>query len=171
MTGDFLLRRISILVLIICCSQLIKAQNNSPVENDIFATLQNNDNSSYGEITLYQDVSLFVLVDRHKRLSEGALQGYRIQIYRGSGQSARNEVEENQQRFIQTFKNFDSRAIYATYEAPYFKLRVGDFRNKNEAFEYLAKIKQVFPNAYIVNSSINFPKLESGVSASSNNEK
>jgi len=171
MTGNYLLQKLSLLVLIICNLQLANAQNNNTIENDIFATLQNNDNSNYGEITLYQDVSLFVLIDRHKRLSEGILQGYRIQIYRGSGQSARSEVEDNQQKLLQSFPSFDSRQIYPIYEAPYFKLRIGDYRNKNEAFEILSKIKQVFPNAYIVNSSINFPKLETPVTDSSKNEK
>ena len=55
----------------------------------------------------------------------------------------------------------DSNLIYFSYQAPYFKVLVGDYRNKNEAFEMYHKIKSTFPGLYIVKSRIKFPKLTS----------
>jgi hypothetical protein len=129
------------------------------VYTDIFSTLQ--DNSRGGKIEIYQDPALHVLVDKSIRINKKeGLDGYRIQIFSSSGQEARDLANETQQKFLELFPDFDSRLIYTEYTAPYFKLRIGDFRNKNEAYEFFHKLRKKFPSSYIVKSKINFPKLE-----------
>lgn len=132
------------------------------VANDIFYLLQE-ESLSAGEVILYQEASLNVLVDKHKRINKKSLTGYRIQIYRGSGQEARDNANKASQTFSHTFPSFNQSQIYPIYESPYFKLRIGDYRTKNEAFELLYRVRKIFPNAYIVNTEINFPKLSVGV--------
>lgn len=138
-------------------SVALKAQS-----SDIFNEINNAD-SVGGEITLYQDASLNVLIDKYKRITKKNLKGYRIQIYRGLGQEAREKANLASQKFINEFTDFDPTQIYAIYESPYFKLRIGDFRTKNEAFEILYQVKEIFPDAYIVNSKINYPKLSAEI--------
>lgn len=129
------------------------------VYNDIFSSLQ--DNSRGGKIEIYQDPALHVLVDKSIRINKKeGLDGYRIQIFSSSGQDARDKVNEIQQQFLEMFPDFDARLIYTEYTAPYFKLRIGDFRNKNEAYAFFHKLRKKFPSSYIVKSKINFPKLE-----------
>ncbi len=127
---------------------------------NIFTALQ--DNSSGGRMVLDQSPELHVLIDKSIRINEkSGLEGYRIQIYTGSGVKARDEAAAVCQEFMAYFPEIDPGQIYKNYQAPYFKVRIGDYRNKNEAFEKYHAIKKRFPSSYIVKSSINFPKLES----------
>ncbi len=149
-------------------SQLISignsyCQDSSTLQNDIFSVIQA-DVENEGTIYIYQDASLHVLIDKYKRLNNNNLKGYRIQIYRGSGQEAREESNLAGQKFMGEFAEYNSQQVYVIYDTPYFKLRIGDYRTKNEAFEFLYQVKRIFPNAYIVNSKINYPRLEADYS-------
>lgn len=127
--------------------------------NDIFSKLQ--DKSSGGTIDLYQDPALHVLVQKNTRINKKeGIDGYRIQIFSSSGQEAREKALEIREKFLEMFPDFDPSLVYVEYVAPYFKLRVGDYRNKNEAYEFYHKLRKPFPSSYIVKSKINFPKLE-----------
>ncbi len=136
-----------------------KPQDTIPESEDIFSQLQ--DNSYGGVIQIFQDPSLHVLVDKNTRLNKKeGLEGYRIQLFSNSGQDAREKANEVQQKFLELFPDFDNSLIYTEYAAPYFKVRVGDFRSKNEAYEIFHKLRNKFPSSYIIKSKINFPKLE-----------
>ncbi|MDA3890248.1 MAG: hypothetical protein PF517_01140 [Salinivirgaceae bacterium] len=134
--------------------------DSTPQLQDVFSLLQ--DNSYGGEMNLYQNPSLHVLIDKSTRLNEkDGLIGFRIQIYSGSGgEQAKINQEHIMVEFIEAFPQFDPSTVYKDYQAPYFKVRVGDFRNKNEAFEFYNDVKDEFPGSYIVKSRINFPILE-----------
>lgn len=136
----------------------LKAQEADIVANDIFSLIQNND-SEQGKIIIYQNASLNVLVDKNKRINKNNLKGFRIQIYRGSGHDAREQANLASQRLLNKFPDFNPKQIYPIYETPHFKLRIGDYRTRNEAFEVLFEVKKYFRDAYIVNSKINFPEL------------
>lgn len=156
-------KQISLLFLCILMAGSLKAQTESldatPQVVDIFSLLQ--EDSHGAAIHLYQNPSLHVLVDKNSRLNEkSGLMGYRIQIYSGSGTQARDKANEVGLTFMENFPEFDPGLIYTDYQAPYFKVRIGDYRNKNEAFEFYNDLKKKYPGAYIVKSVINFPKLE-----------
>ena len=132
--------------------------SSTPVTDDIFYSIQ--DDTYGGNIDLYQNPSLHVLVNKYARINKkDRLDGYRIQIYSGSGNSARTEASNVRRKLLDKFPEFDSGLVYFDYQAPYFKVVIGDFRNKNEAFELYHKIKGKFSGSYIVKSKINFPKL------------
>lgn len=140
-----------------------KAQNAATtLPDDIFYQLSLSENGE-GKITLSQSTLLNNLIAKHrqinKKLGKAKIKGYRIQIYRGVGSEARNEANNVSMKFMNSFPEFSQNQIYAIYETPYFKLRIGDYRNKNEAFEHLFEIKKIFSEAYIVNSNINYPEL------------
>lgn len=155
-----------LLLLLTCLTvnqYFLKAQNSeNTLSDDIFYHLNLSENGE-GKIILSQSVLLNDLIVKHrqinKKLGKAKIKGYRIQIYRGIGSDARNEANSVSMRFMNSFPEFSQNQIYAIYETPYFKLRIGDYRNKNEAFEHLFRIKKTFPEAYIVNSNINFPEL------------
>lgn len=130
------------------------------VVHDIFSEI--NDDSEGGKIQIYQDPILHVLIDKNTRINKKeGLWGYRIQIFSGSGQNARDKSFAIQTEFVEQFPDFDKGLIYNIYQAPFFKLRLGDYRSKNEAVEFYHQLKEFFPNSYIVKSKINFPKLDS----------
>ncbi len=59
-------------------------------------------------------------------------------------------------RFI---KEYPEIPTYLEYEAPNFKIYVGDFRSKLEGFKTYKQIGKEFRNAFIVPAHINLPKL------------
>ncbi len=157
------IKQTSLFILLIITVLKISAQGTTayskPAINDIFPLIQ--DDSFGGNIDLYQNPSLHILIDKNIRLNKkNGLTGYRIQIFSGTGNAARENANITSRKFRNNFPNFDSDLIYFEYKAPYFKVRVGDFRNKNEAFEYFHMINRKFPGSYIVKSRIKFPKLE-----------
>jgi len=109
-------------------------------------------------VTLINDPRLDTLIYRHiqSRAEIGGLRGYRIQVYFGSGQQARKEANEAKASCILLFPTQKAHILYQT---PFYKVRVGDFRTRNEAFIWHKKIVRKFPKAYIVNDIINFPEL------------
>jgi hypothetical protein len=111
-------------------------------------------------ITLNQDIRIDSLLTRHI-VSNGdynGIDGFRIQIYRGSNRNAREEANKVKAEFISEFPDINS---YLDFDKPnLFKVKVGDFRTKHDAYPYLIKIKRKFPNSYILGDIINYPELE-----------
>ncbi len=81
-----------------------------------------------------------------------SIQGYRVQLYYGGN---RTEALELKSKFAQLHPEVES---YLIYQQPYFRLRVGDFRTRLEAYKLMKKVEKEFPSVFIVNDEINFPK-------------
>ena len=127
-------------------------RNNRNVVKDYFS------GRDTGVVTIINDPRLDTLIYRHiqSKVEVGGLRGYRIQVYFGSGQQARKEADEAKASCISLFP---SQKAHILFQTPFYKVRVGDFRTRNEAFIWHKKIVRKFPKAYIVNDIINFPEL------------
>lgn len=69
--------------------------------------------------------------------------GYRIQIFSDSNpRTARNEANAKAGNIASRFPEYKS---YVTYDAPYWRLRIGDFRTYEDAIDVLEAIKETFP--------------------------
>ncbi len=75
------------------------------------------------------------------------LDGFRVQIYSGSGIKSKEEAAQAQARFIMSFPE---QKAYIIYNAPFWRVRVGDFRSRSEAMTLLQKVKHTFSGSYIV---------------------
>jgi hypothetical protein len=84
--------------------------------------------------------------------------GYRVQIYFGSGGSARSRALKVKTDFLSSYPEVKA---YIIYQSPDFKVRVGDFRTRSEALRLQKKIARDYPNAFIVPDNIQFPDLYS----------
>ncbi len=119
------------------------------------------DSNQYQEaqLQIYQDPRLETLLQRHIEYNKkkGGMNGFRIQIFFGSGRTARDDANETKARFLSYFP--DTKA-HILYQSPFYKVRVGDFRTKNEALKFYRTIQRRFPNAYIIPDIIEFPELE-----------
>lgn len=89
----------------------------------------------------------------YARLSHGTFQGYRIQINFGQD---RNEANKIRGDFSQKYPGIPT---YMSYQQPYFKVNVGDFRTKLEAVKNLNIVKKTYPGAFIIKDKINSPPL------------
>ncbi len=82
------------------------------------------------------------------------LNGYRVRIYFDNTQNARAASQAALARFAGRVPGV---AAYRSYQNPFFKVTVGDFRTRSEAMELLERIKGDFPSAFVVRESINYP--------------
>lgn len=78
--------------------------------------------------------------------------GYRVQIFSGK---SRWEATKVRSEFIS--KHGDETAISLVYQAPNFKLRVGNFRDRLSASHLLSSIKESYPASFLVKDEIAIP--------------
>jgi len=141
----------------------VSAQNGNETTNetDIFTMLQEDKNG--GNIIINQDSSITNLVLKDIELNskvKGIPDGFRIQIISVSGRNAREESTQAKEKFLSIYPDFDYQQIYTLYEPPFFKVRVGNYRDKYEALKFYKDILKYFPNAYMVSGQIEYPAVE-----------
>lgn len=82
------------------------------------------------------------------------MQGYRIRIFFDNKQTARDASSSVLSGFKSSHPYISA---YRSYQTPFFKVTVGDFRTKSEAVRLLNDIKGEYPSAFIVKENINYP--------------
>jgi len=111
---------------------------------------------AWDHLTINSDSRINKLMEIKKeeiaRKEGNGIDGYRVQIYRG----ANEEADKLRSRFMSKYPEFK---VYKKFQTPDFTVRIGDFRNRSEAIQLKNKIEMDFPNAFIVEDVINFPKL------------
>ncbi len=90
--------------------------------------------------------SLFIYNSR-TNYNQTTLDGYRIQIYSGSGSTAKKDALTAQNKFLELYPN---EKIHVSYSAPFWRVRVGDYRYRSEAMRLLSRVKRQFPGSYVV---------------------
>jgi len=115
------------------------------------------DTSAY--INIHQDITISKIAAKHIQINENYpwIDGYRVQLYSISGVSSRDKANRFKAEFL--IKNPNA-IVYIVYQAPYYKVRIGDFRTKINALSYLQNIKKNYPSAFVVNDQIRFTKEE-----------
>lgn len=109
-------------------------------------------------LTIQRDVRIDSLVMRHIRVNalRDGLNGYRLQLFSGSGTTARQEANQLRADFMARNPNVPA---YLIYQAPNFKVRVGDYRTELEAIKLQRELEYRWPGAFVVRDEIKFPKL------------
>jgi len=107
---------------------------------------------------IIKDASISNLLDAHKQLNQRhrGMAGFRVQIYTDSGNRSKLRTEMAKAEF--DARNLGVRS-YISYDEPYFKVRVGDFRTRLDAQGFLNQIASTYRSAIIVVDRINFPPL------------
>lgn len=80
------------------------------------------------------------------------LKGYRIQVYWGSSQ--RVDQQKAQRIGAQVTAAFPELRAYTTFAAPHWRCHVGDFSTRQEANEYLSRVRRISSDAVVVRSEI-----------------
>lgn len=109
----------------------------------IFFAFSLNVNAQQGQVNIQQNKKIEKLMEVKKDLNQNNKIGDRfvIQLFYGDNGEA-NEV-------IQKYRNIYEYPSQITYEAPNYKVWIGNFRNRLEADRALLKIKENFPAAFI----------------------
>ncbi len=106
-----------------------------------------------GKVEIIQDPSVKDLLERHIKYNEakGTIPGYRIQIYFDSGVNSKGRAYSIKSSFLMKYPDIGA---YIDYKAPNYKIRVGNFRTKLDAFHFLQKINDEYSGIYIVKEDI-----------------
>ena len=101
----------------------------------------------------------------HKKINEfnlaneehDGIDGFRIHLYFESGNDSKAKTMSVRDRFLRRYPQVGA---YVIYRAPFYRLRVGDFRTRIEAERFLQRIIRRYPAAYVVGTKIKFPELD-----------
>lgn len=112
-----------------------------------------------GSITISQDPEIANLLNTYyvQNASRPGMQGFRIRIYFDLGQHSRAESLEVMDTFMEEYPGI---TVYRTFQSPYYKVSVGDFRTRDEALKQLKHLSRKYPKAFIISEWINFPPLD-----------
>ncbi len=86
------------------------------------------------------------------------LQGYRVQVFTGNDRTAKDEAFRKETEIKEAFPNLTT---YVTFNAPFWRLRVGDYNSHEEAYFMQRQLSQAFPaygkEMYIVREEVRVP--------------
>jgi hypothetical protein len=143
------------LAIVLPVLMLVTGNLHAQTPSDVFTRLESKV-PGQGTVSIKQDANIRNMVNLHlmqQRKINGIL-GYKISIYRGSGQETRKDAEYTRSKFIS--KN-EAVKCELKYEFPYWKVYVGAFRTKSEALRFLKKIEYDYPDAFIRDDIVAFP--------------
>lgn len=105
-----------------------------------------------------QDERINELLRAHRQVNQRiGTQGFRVQIYTDSGNRSKLRTDRVKAEFDAKYPRLRS---YISYDEPYYRLRVGDFRTRLDAQRFLNDITSAYPVAHIIPDRIQFPRLE-----------
>lgn len=131
--------------------------------SDLFKRSESNYKT--GRLNIIQNPAIDTLISRYILANANAykehdyygMEGFRIQIFSSPDKNAKEESNKARADFMSKFPDIVSYQVFA--KPGWFKIRVGDFRTKMEAYGMFVLINKEFPDAYIVPDFIHFPDL------------
>jgi len=119
---------------------------------------QTKKNRDSATVTVTKDAAIENVLNLKKAIVEkkngkAKAKGFRVQIHFGAD---RDKAKEIKAKFIQKYADY---AAYEEYDMPNFKIRVGDFRSKIDAYRFLKQMQADFPSSFIVQDEIELKEL------------
>lgn len=98
------------------------------------------------------DIAVTRMVDKHVELNQRVktIPGYRVQIASFSGTNSKTSAFTLRDRFMTDYPEVQA---YVAFDEPNFKVKVGDFRTRLEAYAFLQQIIEVY-KGYIIKDNI-----------------
>jgi len=120
-------------------------------ENDMFSSL--NSSNVTGTVYIIQDAALADILNKHSELNGGLsrVPGYRLQVFFSATRTARQEAEAIQKKVN---SSSSGQAVYLEYKAPYWKVKIGDFKSRAEALRVKNELSIDFPNSWIIKEMV-----------------
>lgn len=118
--------------------------------------------SGKGSVEIIQDTRIDTIMMKHIEMNDAlllntdnyAIDGFRIQIFEESGNRSSTHARDVMAEFSEKYPDIP---VYLTWQAPNFKVRVGDFRTRMDAEGFLRKVKRDYPIAWVIRDKIKFP--------------
>jgi hypothetical protein len=124
--------------------------------------LMNDDRPWYeaNRLIIIEDPAIDTLVSRHiiSNAAKDGVDGWRIQIYRGGHRTANEDSNKVRAKFMEDFPDIKT---YRIFDRPnWFKVKVGDFRTREEAAKVYFEILKKYPEAYLIRDVIAYSNPE-----------
>ena len=109
-------------------------------------------NSLAAQTRIVGDVAATQMVERHIELNQRVktIPGYRVQIASFSGVNSKTSAFNLRDNFTTDYPTVQA---YIVFDEPNFKVKVGDFRTRLEAYAFLQQIKESY-KGYIIRDNI-----------------
>ena len=151
------MKRILVILALLTVSIAASAQLDSLTRASMDTTLVGRDIMSLvgGKVTVTQSAAVSHALKHYMNTNYGKkIQGYRIRVFYDNSPQARTRSES----IAAYLRNqFPENGVYRTFESPNYKVTVGDFRSKEEALKIYMSLKSIYPTAFIIKESINYP--------------
>lgn len=136
--------KILLLFLCLCGSIMVNAQSDASLAGKLQEHVEGK-----GTITIYDEDGIEELVDIQVEVNErvGGVEGWRIQLFSGSGPEGKRKALNAKGKFLNNFPGHDADL---SFTSPWWRVRVGNYRHKHEALQLLNDLRKIFPNCYIV---------------------
>lgn len=109
--------------------------------------------SAGAQVRITGDVGVTRMVEKHVELNSmvKTIPGYRVQIASFSGANSKVNAFNLRDRFM---LDYPAVQAYIVFDEPNFKVKVGDFRTRLEAYAFLQQIKETY-KGYLIKDNIN----------------
>ena len=94
-----------------------------------------------------------ILVDYYEKKNKTA--GWRIQIWTGQKESGMKVISNKYDEFYLDLDLY----VHEKWDGTFFRVKIGDFTDRLDAYRYLIKIKEEFPTALLVPDQVDLNKI------------
>lgn len=110
------------------------------------------------QLNINKDYRLDKLVDWHIQNNKrrDGIEGYRVEIFFST-----NDKQKALDKEVEFLSKYPDYEVHVLFMSPNFRVRVGDFRTKSEAWKLLKEIEKDYSAAFVVKDNINFPLAKS----------
>lgn len=111
-----------------------------------------------GRVNVVKSPLIDTLLQKHIYFNQlhPTIEGWRIQIFFDSGSNSKNLANRTREKFMETFSG---KGAYLSFNEPYYKVRVGDFKTRISAEAFLQELSILYPNAFIVPDQVYYERL------------
>jgi len=98
-------------------------------------------------VVMHSDPRLAILLKKYRNVQLGVIRsgrGYRVQIYNGNDRVKANQIRVD---FMRRYPNVRT---YLTYVQPQFRVKVGDFASRGEAYKFYVEVSNIYDPCMIV---------------------
>jgi hypothetical protein len=99
-----------------------------------------------GPVYFQSNIKKLLEKNKEYNLSQ-KIQGFKILIFSQTGNGSKNNAIGAKSDFVEVFPSVPT---YLVYEEPYFKVKVGNFKTRKDAIEFLRIVQATYPNAFVV---------------------
>jgi len=97
----------------------------------------------------YANTSIEDETEERRAGTKGTAMGFRVQIYVGP---SRNDAYAVQARFQKTYSDVST---YVSYTQPNYRVKVGDFRSRQEAQALMQTLRKDYPSVFLFTEQVN----------------